>query len=78
MAEKMFEEKLKDLEMIVQQLEKGEVPLAEALNLFEEGMAISKDLKTQLETAEKRLIKIVDENGNETDFEQSHESLDKE
>lgn len=69
MAEKKFEETLNELEEIVKQLEKGEAPLEESLELFEKGMKLSKELRTTLDQAEKLLIKIVDENNEEQDFE---------
>lgn len=69
MAEKKFEETLNELEEIVKQLEKGEAPLEESLALFEKGMKLSKQLRTTLDDAEKLLIKIVDENNVEQDFE---------
>ena len=42
--EKTFEESLNALEEIVQRLERGDVPLEEALAAFQEGMALSKQL----------------------------------
>ena len=39
--EKKFEEAMSELEQIVQQLERGDVPLDEAISKFQEGMALS-------------------------------------
>ena len=47
-----FEDSLKQLETIVGQLEKGDLPLAESLKLFEEGMRLSAVCKEELEAAE--------------------------
>ena len=47
-----FEECLQRLEKIVDQLEKGEVPLEQALTLFEEGVKLSNDCRSELESAE--------------------------
>jgi exodeoxyribonuclease VII small subunit len=47
-----FEESLKQLETIVGRLERGDLPLEESIKLFEEGMKLSTDCKTQLENAE--------------------------
>jgi exodeoxyribonuclease VII small subunit len=47
-----FEECLQRLEQIVDQLEKGDIPLEQALALFEEGMKLSNDCRSELETAE--------------------------
>ena len=47
-----FEDSLKQLETIVGQLEKGDLPLEETLKLFEEGMRLSAVCKEELEAAE--------------------------
>lgn len=47
-----FEESLKKLETIVDQLEKGDLPLEDSLKLFEEGVGLSAVCKQELETAE--------------------------
>jgi len=50
-----FEQSMKRLEGIVDSLEKGEVTLDEALNLYEEGLTISKQCLEKLTAAEARL-----------------------
>lgn len=67
--EKTFDESLKDLEKIVQKLEQGDVPLEEALDKFQEGISLSRDLKKKLQDAEETLAKVVTENGAEDVFE---------
>jgi exodeoxyribonuclease VII small subunit len=47
-----FEESLKQLETIVNQLERGDLPLEESLKLFEEGVRLSSACKQDLDTAE--------------------------
>jgi exodeoxyribonuclease VII small subunit len=47
-----FEESLKKLESIVEQLEQGDLPLEESLKLFEEGVGLSATCKQELEAAE--------------------------
>jgi exodeoxyribonuclease VII small subunit len=47
-----FEESLKQLETIVAQLERGDLPLEDSLKIFEEGMRLSAQCKQELETAE--------------------------
>ncbi|KRN30454.1 exodeoxyribonuclease VII small subunit [Liquorilactobacillus mali] len=70
MAEKKnFEDNLKDLEEIVQKLEQGDVPLEQALEEFQKGVSLSNELQKTLENAEKTLAKVMDKDGNETDFE---------
>jgi len=50
-----FEQNLDRLEGIVKKLEESELPLEEALKLFEEGMALSEGCRKQLEEAEHRV-----------------------
>lgn len=50
-----FEASLEELEQIVKQLEKGDLPLEQSLALFENGMRLSADCKRQLEEAETRV-----------------------
>lgn len=66
-----FEQNLNQLETIVNQLEQGDVPLEQALDQFQKGVALSKQLQNTLEGAEKTLTKMMDENGNEVPFEQA-------
>jgi exodeoxyribonuclease VII small subunit len=47
-----FEESLKKLETIVEQLEKGDLPLEDSLKLFEEGIGLSEVCKQELDAAE--------------------------
>jgi exodeoxyribonuclease VII small subunit len=47
-----FEESLKKLETIVDQLEKGDLPLEDSLRLFEEGVGLSAVCKQELDAAE--------------------------
>ena len=50
-----FESSLKRLEEIVKRLENGELPLDSALELFEEGIKLSRFCHTKLEQAERRV-----------------------
>ena len=56
---KNFEESMKDLELIVEKLEKGEQNLEKSLQLFEEGVEISKKLNDQLKNAEKKVSELM-------------------
>ena len=47
-----FEESLKRLEKIVEQLERGDLPLEDSIKLFEEGTRLSSECKGHLEQAE--------------------------
>ena len=67
--EKKFEENLADLEVIVQKLENGDVALEEAIAEFQKGMKLSKGLQASLDKAEKTLVKVMQEDGTETEME---------
>ena len=47
-----FEDSLKQLESIVNQLEKGDLPLEDSIKLFEEGIRLSSACKDELDAAE--------------------------
>lgn len=66
--DKKFEENLKDLETIVQTLEKGDIALEDALFEFQKGMKLSKELQETLNQAEKTLVKVIKEDGTESDL----------
>lgn len=68
-----FEEAMQQLEEIVTNLERGDVPLEEALDQFQKGVSLSKFCKETLQNAEQTLTKIVHENGNEKLFEENSE-----
>ena len=59
--EKNFEESLSQLEDIVARLEQGEVPLEEAMKLFQDGMKLAKVCSEKLKTAELEIKKLVAE-----------------
>lgn len=59
--DKTFDEAMKELEIIVQQLEQGDVPLEEALDQFQEGIKLSRYCKGIVEDAEKTVTKMVNE-----------------
>jgi exodeoxyribonuclease VII small subunit len=50
-----FEEQLTELELVVEKLERGELPLDESMVLFERGIGLSKACKTYLDAAEGRI-----------------------
>ena len=54
-----FEESLKRLESIVEQLEKGDLALEDSLKLFEEGVNLSAACKQELEAAEGKVQMLV-------------------
>ncbi len=58
-----FEECLEKLETIVTQLEKGDIPLEQALKLFEEGIQLSNSCRKELEEAEGKVEILLKQNG---------------
>ena len=58
-----FEAALERLEAIVAQLEEGELPLEEALGVFEEGVGLSRRCAGELSGAERRIELLVQAGG---------------
>jgi len=56
---KSFENSLARLEEIVRKMEKGDVPLEEALKLFEEGTGLIRSCTTLLDEAELKVVKLM-------------------
>jgi exodeoxyribonuclease VII small subunit len=68
MAKKTFEQSMKQLEQIVQELESGDLPLEKAIKKFEEGIQLSKFCSKKLEETEKKIsILLKDTNGEITE-----------
>jgi len=55
MAQKTFEQSLKQLERIVQELEDGDLPLEKAIKKFEEGIELTKFCSQKLDETEKKI-----------------------
>jgi exodeoxyribonuclease VII small subunit len=55
MAEIKFEEALKKLEKIVEELEQGDLSLDEALKKYQEGIELSRMCSARLENAKKKI-----------------------
>jgi exodeoxyribonuclease VII small subunit len=53
--ETSFETSLAELEKIVGRLEDGDLPLEESLELFEKGIKLSRECRTRLTDAERRI-----------------------
>ncbi|HEY4551917.1 MAG TPA: exodeoxyribonuclease VII small subunit [Bacillaceae bacterium] len=71
-----FEEAMGQLEDIVKRLEEGDIPLEEALEIYQKGMKLSKVCHDKLKNAEKQLTKVLTEDGEE-DFQiQEEEARD--
>lgn len=57
-AEQNFEQAIKELEEIVNLLEKGDLPLEEMLKFYEKGMKQAQFCQTALREAQKKLEKF--------------------
>ena len=55
MAEPAFEDLLSRLTSLVDELERGDLPLERSLAVFEEGVRLSRQAKERLDDAEKRV-----------------------
>lgn len=60
-----FDEAMLQLENIVRQLEQGDAPLENAIELYQKGMELSKLCSEKLQSAEKQLVSFMDENKEE-------------
>ncbi|MFE5322893.1 exodeoxyribonuclease VII small subunit [Paenibacillus sp. NPDC056579] len=58
-----FEQAMDKLEQIVAQLESGDVPLEQAIELFQEGMNLSRLCGQKLEQIERKIEILMEEEG---------------
>ena len=64
MAKKTFEQSMKQLEQIVQELESGDLPLEKAVKKFEEGIQLSQACTEMLDKTEKKIsLLLKDQDG---------------
>jgi exodeoxyribonuclease VII small subunit len=63
---KSFEASLEALEQIVQQLEQGDLPLEKSLELFEQGIGLSRQCQDRLNQAERRIEILLRDNQGRT------------
>lgn len=63
MSKENFEESMKKLESIVNELENGKLNLDESVEKFEEGMKIAKQCNTILEDSEKKITILLEKDG---------------
>ena len=59
---KSFEASLEQLELIVRELEQGELPLERSLELFEQGVKLSRECQERLNQAERRIEVLMRDN----------------
>jgi exodeoxyribonuclease VII small subunit len=58
-----FEKNLGALEAIVHQLEEGQLSLEDALNAFEQGVALTRECQAALTEAQQRVQLLIQKNG---------------
>jgi len=76
---KSFETSLEALEQIVQDLEEGDLPLEKSLELFEQGIRLSRECQERLSQAERRIEVLLRDNQGRTtvsDFEAASDTAD--
>ena len=64
---KSFEERLEQLEVLVNRLEEGGRPLSAALKDYEAGVRLGRELTEELDAAEKKMLEL--KNGQPTPME---------
>lgn len=67
-VEMKFEEKLNELEKMVNELEQGDVDLDDAIDKYTKAMKLAKECSLKLKNAEENINKILTENGKEEGF----------
>ena len=58
-----FEQALAELEQLVERLERGDLPLDEALKTFERGVALTRHCQTSLKAAQQKVEILLKKNG---------------
>lgn len=56
--QKTFEDKLASLEELVHKLEEGSLTLEQTLKTYEEGITLAKNLSSELDKAEARMLEL--------------------
>lgn len=59
-----FEQSIDKLSQIVEQMEKGDLPLEQALKQFESGIKITRECQTALKSAQQKVEQLIEKNGN--------------
>lgn len=64
-----YEDKVKKLENIINELEAGNIDLGDSIKKYTEAVELVKECDTELKNAEQKITKIVSEDGEEKNFE---------
>jgi len=70
-----FEEALAELESLVERLERGDLPLDEALKAFERGITLTRHCQASLQAAQQK-VEILLKRGSQVQIEPFEESAD--
>lgn len=68
MESKTFEDKIRELEAIIKELEDGEVNLDDAIEKYTKAMKLAKECSDKLNKATEKVNKILLDNGTLQDF----------
>jgi exodeoxyribonuclease VII small subunit len=63
-----FEDAMEKLEVLVDRLEEGDVPLEEAISIYKQGMELSKLCHDKLKQVEEQLTQILTDDGETLSF----------
>lgn len=69
MAKIKFEDKITDLEKLINELESNETSLEDSIDKYTKAMKLIKECDKELSDYEEHISKIVNENGDMEDFE---------
>ncbi|WP_010093186.1 exodeoxyribonuclease VII small subunit [Ornithinibacillus scapharcae] len=58
-----FEEAMEKLEVIIEKLEEGDVPLEKAISYYQDGMVLSKICSDKLNHIQEKMVQIMNEQG---------------
>lgn len=58
-----FEKALAELEQLVETMENGELPLEQALQQFEKGIALASQCQQALQNADQKVTQLIEKNG---------------
>ncbi len=72
MSEVKFEESMENLKSVVSQLEKEDISLDEAIELYKKGIELSKECKDKLDSAQKLVKTVIDESGNKGELSEEY------
>lgn len=58
-----FEKSLAELESLIEKMEAGDTSLEQSLQLFEQGISLTKNCQSALEQAEQKVQQLIEKNG---------------